>query len=194
MPSIENLIPDLASGAIVGFGTKPPSNEMNEFAEISGTCRIAYASVQIKATITPTNCLSCPSARLSPDFNGNYLHYQDSMTTVAQIDAVHPIVVSGNFSGCEYKVFNTGAGVVCTHIARPHGVGSDALVTLMDGYAGQKGWIQLQDIKTVGYIGGGCIEVIVVSQLRESGIDSILLKVRSDGSIMGTDQRTFTAL
>ncbi len=84
---------------------------------------------------------------------------------------------------------------MCAHIARPGGSGTDALVTLMDNYARQKGWIQLQSIGTTGHIGhNGCTEVIMVSQLRDGGIDSILLEVNSSGMIVGTDNRTFTPL
>lgn len=194
MPSIQNLVPDLANRTIVGIGAKPPSNEENRSASLSGTCLIDYSSVNMKASISASNRLQCQSARDSADFNGNYLHFKDGKSTVAKLDIHRPIVVSGNFSGCAYKVFKTEDGIVCAHIARPSGVGSDALVNLIDGYAGQKSWQQLQDIRTVGHVGNnGCTEVMLVSQLRAGGVDTILLEISNVGLIVGVSDRTFTA-
>lgn len=194
MPSIQNLVPDLANGSIIGIGAKPDSHLENRSSSLSQTCLIDYSSVHIKALITPTNRLSCQAARDSIDFNGNYLHYKDGKTTIAKIDINRPIVVSGNFSGCAYKVFRDDNGmIICAHIARPGGVGADAVLNLMDGYAGQKGWAELVDIRTTNHIGqgNGCTEVVIVSQLRGGGIDSILLEVSNTGLIVGTSDRTF---
>lgn len=63
----------------------------------------------------------------------------------------------------------------------------------MASYAGQKGWTELQYIPTTGHIGvNGYSEVMVVSQLTDEGIDSILLKINSRGLVVGTSDRTFT--
>lgn len=203
MPSIANLINDLADASIVGIGAKPPSNEESKFGTVSSECRIEYSSVHMKAEITPSNRLSCQSALNSPDFNGNYLHFKDGTITIAEMDEKHPIVASGNFSGCTYKVFKTGDGtalkagdkIICAHIARPSGPDANELVALMDKYAKQNKWIQLQEIKTAGYIEvNNCSELFIVSRLKDENIESIMLKLDRTGSSIGVTNRVRTAV
>jgi hypothetical protein len=184
MPSINTLVADLSSGAIVGVAAKPDSNATTGSATLSGTHLLKYLYTDMTAALTPGNRLTCPESAGAA--NGRYLHFQDSHATIAKISLSHPIVASGNFSGCAYKVYKHGGDIYCTHIARPGGVGSDANVNLADDYAKQKGWTELQNIPTVGNIGtNGCSEVWVVSQLVGNRIDSIRLNVNSQGVIVG---------
>lgn len=184
MPSINTLVADLSNGSIVGVGAKPPSNVTTGSGTISGTHLMTYLYTDMAATITPSNRLSCPSADTNPA-NGRYLHFKDSHATVAKVGVGHPIVASGNFSGCAYKVYKDGGDIYCAHIARPAGVGSDANVSLADDYARQKGWTELASIPTAGNINvGGCSEVWVVSQLIGNRLDTIRLNVNSQGMIV----------
>jgi hypothetical protein len=192
MPSIQNLVADLDNGSIVGMAGRPSSDLTTGSAPLSGTCLVNYNYVNMKASLTPGNRLQCEPAS-SIDINGTYLHYRDYTSTITRIDVLRPIVVSGNFSGCAYKVYNHGGILYCAHIARPNGVGADANLNLMDNYARQKGWQQIQHIPTAGYIGvNGCREVVVVSQLRGRSIDTVLVSVSNVGLAVGT-VRTTTA-
>lgn len=183
LPSLQNLVADLSSGAITGVAAKPPSDSTTGNADLSGTHLIKYLYTDVAATLTGSNRLSCPEGG---NANARYLHFQDSRATIAKLSQAFPIVASGNFSGCAYKVFKDGTDVICAHIARPGGQGSDANVKLMDDYAQQKRWTELQHIQTVGNIGtNGCSEVWVVSQLIGNRVDSIRLNVNSQGVIVG---------
>ena len=190
MPSIQTLVADLQNRTIVGIGAKPPSNVTNLESEISQTCRVRYAFVHMNATISQGNRLSCAEAQVSANFNGSYLHFMDGWSTVANMDTNRRIVASGNFSGCAYKVYRSDqpATFKCAHIARPGGAGSDALVNLMAGYAGQKKWTELQSISTAGHIGvNGCAEVFVVSQLFwNQRIDTVVLDIDNRGLTVGS--------
>lgn len=193
MPSIATLVADLNGGAVPGIGAKPDSNSTTSTALISGTCRVKELHVNMNASFSGTGRLSCSAAGLGAAYNGCYVHFQDDWSTVGTMDLNHLIVASGNFSGCAYKVYRSApATYKCVHIARPGGAGSDALVTLMDNYAQQKGWTLLQTVSTVGVIGvGGCSEVFVVSQLfHNNRIDTIRLAINNMGLIVGRQLTT----
>lgn len=144
----------------------------------------------MNASISATNRLSCQSAANSLNFNGSYIHFEDAWSTVGNMDVNRRIVASGNFSGCAYKIYRSGpAAFKCVHIARPGGVGANALVNLMDSYARQSGWVEIRSVSTMGLIGvNGCTEVFVVSQLFiYQRIDTIRLAINSQGLIVGHD-------
>jgi len=185
MPSMNTLVADLNSGAITGVAAKPDSNSTTGSATLSGTHLIKYLYTDMAGALTASNRLTCPEGA-GGNINGRYLHFQDSHATIAKLSVSHPIVASGNFSGCAYKVFKQGGDIICAHIARPGGAGSDSNVNLVDDYARQKGWTELQHITTVGNIGtNGCSEVWVVSQLIGNRVDSIRLNVNSQGVVVG---------
>ena len=190
MPSIDTIVQDINSGTIVGVGAKPPPNIANSTTSvISAPHKIKYFSELMKATISPTNRLACDPAQ-GLDFNGNYLHYADGFSTIANMDVNRRLVVSGNFSGCMYKIFDAGQGAFkCAHIARPGGANSDSLVQLIDIYAGQYGWTPIRSIPTVGLIGtNGCKEVIVLSRLiTNTRIETARLQVNNQGLIVAKD-------
>jgi len=188
MPSVQTLVADLnAVGRIAGIGAKPNSSVTTSETEISGTCRVKNKFVNMKASLSETNRLSCQEAVSSP-FNGTYIHFEDDWSTIGDMDINHTLAASGNFSGCTYKIFQSAPAVYkCAHIARPGGRDADALVNLMDNYAKQKGWTEIQSVPTVGLIGvNGCTEVFVVSQLfHNQRIDTIRLAINSQGLIVG---------
>lgn len=185
MPSINTLVADLNGGTVTGVAAKPDSSSTTDSATLSGTHLIKYLYSDMAATLTPSNRLSCPKGA-GAGVNGRYLHFQDSYATIAKLSVSHPIVASGNFSGCAFKVFKGGGEIICAHIARPSGKGSDANVRLVDDYARQKGWTELQHIQTAGNIGAnGCSEVWVVSQLIGNRVDTIRINVNSQGVIVG---------
>lgn len=190
MPSIATLVADLNNGSIVGVGAMPDSNVTSMDKTISDTCRVKYNFVHMNASISGTNRLNCAGAATSMGFNGSYLFFQDEWSTVANMDINRTIVVSGKFSGCKWKVFKTGTPgeLKCAHIARPGGVGSDALVSLItDGYGVQNKWTQVQELATAGHVGvNGCVEVFVVSQLFPGQrVDSIAIDINNQGLIVG---------
>jgi hypothetical protein len=168
----------------------PDSNTTNLDKTISDTCRVKYRFVHMNASISGTNRLTCVGAASSPVFNGSYLFFEDDWSTVANMDMNRKVVVSGKFSGCRWRVFRSQEmGVFkCTHIARPGGVGSDALVSLItDGYGVQNQWALVHELSTAGRVGvNGCVEVFVVSQLFPGQrIDSIAIDVNNQGLVVG---------
>ncbi|HEY1930996.1 MAG TPA: hypothetical protein VGG99_03205 [Acetobacteraceae bacterium] len=187
MPSIQNLVADLNNGSIVGVGASPSSDDENMFRVISATDKVKYSFVHMKASISGTNKLVMASALRSIDFNGSYLHYDASWSTIANMDVNRRIIVSGNFSGCMFKVYKASPGVFkCAHISRP-GTDSDRLVGLMAHYATSEGWTEIRAVPTVGLIGtGGCTGIICVSYLiTNTQIQTIRLQINSQGLIVG---------
>lgn len=181
---LDNLVAGLLNGLVIGIGENPSPDLMNELI-LSVPKAIKYLNLNINVSINSGKHLTCRRAS-GLDINGTYLQNEDKWTTLTKIDSFRPIVVSRNFSGCAYKVFNSHGTTYCAHIYRPSGVRSDDYVILLDDYALQNGWNQIQNIGTAGLIGvGGCTEVVIVSQLIGARIDSILLKVNSMGMIVG---------
>lgn len=187
MPSIQNLVADLNNGSITGIGASPSSDDENLFRSISDTHSVKYSFVHMKAAISAANKLTMASAMNSIDFNGSYLHYDAAWSTIANMDVNRRIVVSGNFSGCMFKVYKVSPGVFrCAHISRP-GTDSDRLVGLMATYATSQGWTEVRSVPTVGLIGtNGCSGIICVSYLITNvQIETIRLQINSNGGIVG---------
>jgi hypothetical protein len=106
MASIQTLVTDLnTAGRILGIGAKPNSTVTTSETEISGTCRVKNKFVNMKASLSDTNRLSCQEAAASSPFNGTYIHFEDDWSTVGDMDIQHTLAASGNFSGCAYKIF-----------------------------------------------------------------------------------------
>jgi hypothetical protein len=186
MSSIQNLVADLKSGSIEGIGAKPNSDVTNLETVISVDCRVKHKFVHMKASLE-SNRLSCQEAAASALFNGTYIHYEDDWSTIGNMDINRMLAASGNFSGCAYKIYRSAPAVYkCAHISRPAKKG-DALVKLMDQYAKQSGWTEIQSVETAGLIGvNGCTEVFLVSQLfNNQRMDTIRLAVNSRGVIVG---------
>lgn len=186
MPSIQTLVADLNNGSITGLTAKPASDETNVDSVLSGTCRVKNSFVHMIASISGTGRLNCQAAKKSPNFNGGYVHFEDDWSTVGTLDVNRRLLISGNFSGCLYKIYRSGVGVFKgVHIARPAGVGADALVTLMSDYARQNQWVEIQSVPTVGHIPVGG-EVMIVSQLFVGDrIDTIRLQINNQGLFVG---------
>ena len=187
MPSIATLVDDFHAGTVVGVGAMPPNLNAQD-STISGTCRVKNNYVNMVAALSGTNRLGCTSSN-GQNTNGNYLFFEDDWSTVAEMDATHPLVVSGKFSGCLWKVFRSGVGQYkCVHIARPGGAESDALVDLItQGTAVQHQWVEIQAIPTTGMIQPGVTnEVFIVSQyLPATGrIKSVALAVNNQGLVV----------
>ncbi|KAA6458634.1 hypothetical protein DYQ86_18935 [Acidobacteria bacterium AB60] len=186
MPSIATLVDDFHAGTVVGVGAMPDSTAAVD-NDISGTCRVKYKYADSAMALSGTNRLSCAPAPAGA--NGRYLFFQDDWTTAADMDATHPIVVSGKFSGCMWKVYRTGVGQYkCLHIARPGGAESDLLVQLVtQGTAVQHKWVEVQSIGTAGMIQPGVTnEVFLVSQFvpGTSRIKSVALAVNNQGMVV----------
>jgi hypothetical protein len=193
VPSIATIVADLNGGAVPGIGAKPDSGSTTSTAVISGTCRVKELHVNMTAAFSGTGRLSCTAAGIGGAYNGCYVHFQDDWSTVGTMDLNHLVVASGNFSGCAYHIYKSAPTTYkCVHIARPGGVGANALVNLMDNYAQQKGWTRLQTVSTVGVIGvGGASEVFVVSQLfHNNRIDTIRLAINNQDLIVGRQLTT----
>lgn len=195
MPSIATIVADLDNRSIPAIGAKVDAAVPTFSAPLSLGHAARYYYDDMTAALSATNRVSFNLAANAAAANGRYLHYQDGWSTLCKLDVHFPIVVSGNFSGCAYKVFKSAAGeIFCAHIARPGGAASDANVTLLGDYATQKGWQEFQHISTVGQIGtGGCIELVMVSQLVGGRVDTIRLNINNTGQVVAK-QLTSTAI
>lgn len=196
MPSVDTIIADLTNGIITGIGQKPDSGHENARSVISATHQLTHSAVHIKAAISATNRLTLASARNSSDFNGNYVHFADGMATAGTMDLNRPLVISGNFSGCLWRIYRAPppgmpSGKLydifkCVHIARPFGAGADAVVAQVTSYATAEGWTLIQEVPSVGFIPPKG-EVVMVSRMTHNvQIDTVRLEIDNTGVIQGT--------
>jgi len=194
MPSVQTLVADIVAGNVVGIGAKPPSDDSNSRSAISGTCRIEHNFVHTKITFTAGNRVSFNSAKNDLTFHGSYVHFNSDMSIAGNMDHNRPIAVSGNFSGCMWKVYRIqgGASYKCIHIPREGGVGADAFVDLCENYARQSNWTEIRSVGTNNAAMGGPLnhgeEILFVSQLFANvRIDTVRIKVNGQGLITQTD-------
>jgi hypothetical protein len=191
MPTIATLASDLINRAVAGIGAKPAPAHEGLGITVSAACRIQYYQEDVLLSFSAANRLNCAASdRLN--FNGIYLHFKDKWSTIADMDVNQRIVVSGNFSGCVFKIYRAGAGAglfKCAHVARPSGPGQDSGVQLMDIYAGQQHWPMIRAVPTDGLIGhNGCSEVVLVACLTTNvQIDTVRLQVNNLGLIVAVD-------
>lgn len=192
MPSISTIVADLNAGSVIGLGSLPADDVITVTDNVlSSGHAIKYRFANIRATITPTNRLSCAKAR-SFDINGVYLYFQDNWSTITRMDGLRPLVVSDKFSGCAFKVYRGGGAFFAAHIARPGGPSADANVTLIDDYARQKGWTEVQHIPSSGIVNvvPGVNTVAMVSQIRGAYIDTVRLGLNMMGQAVAKHRVT----
>jgi hypothetical protein len=197
MPSIATLVADLDSGSIVGLGQMPDTSWTTVESEkrISDTCRVRNMYADVTLSISGTNRLTFAQATPGGG-NGTYLYFCDDWATVTTLDQNHPVAVSGNFSGCLWKVFRTPTNNVfkCSHISRPGGIDNNAIVSLItNGYGVTHRWTTVHEVPSLGYIGvNGCTGVVMASQLLSNRIDSIALGINGMGQIVTKSAITST--
>jgi hypothetical protein len=194
MPSVQTLVADIVAGNVVGIGAKPPPNDDNNHSLISGTCRIQHRFVHTKITFTAGNRVSFNSAVSDLTFHGSYIHFDADMSIAGNMDHNRPIAVSGNFSGCMWKIYRIqgGASFKCIHIPREAGVGADAFVHLCENYARQNNWTEIRSVGTNAVAMGGPLnfgeEILFVSQLFPNArIDTVRIKINNQGLIIQRD-------
>lgn len=175
------IVADLANRATIGLGAAPMGHLATD-TDVSASHAVKYRYCHASITVSGTNRLSCAAAS-TIDINGSYLFFEDNWATVCRMDNLRSIVVSGAFSGCMFKVYRGGGAFFAAHIARPAGVGADANVTLMDDYAEQKGWVEVQQVPTSGVIAAnpGATTVALVSELIGNNIDTVRLALNNMG-------------
>lgn len=180
MPSINTIVADLDAGTVVGLGAAPSQDNATE-PQLSVSHALKYKYTSVQASISPTNRLGM-AAHTGFGNNGFCLFFEDNWTTIVKLDPLRRMVMSDKFSGCAFKVYNDNGTIYCTHIARPGGPTSDANVDMMDDYAAQKGWVEVQDVRSAGVIGvGGATTVAMVSQRIGNTIDTIRLGLNGMG-------------
>lgn len=194
MPSVDTLVADLDAGTITAIGAVP-RNAVDNTASLSDGLHVTYSFTLISINFgAQANKMTCEKAT-NFAIHGSYLFFEDARSTVTKIDNNRRISVSGGFGGCAYRVYRTGANEIrCVHIARPGGNNPDVHVQEMTTYANNNNWTLLQQIDTVGHIGvGGCEQVMVVTQLKGKQVQSILIEL-SRGNIIRTTDHTVTNL
>ena len=194
MPSVQTLVADIVAGNVVGIGAKPPASDFNNQSLISGTCRIQHKFVHTKITFTAGNRVSFNSAESDIAFHGSYVHFNSDMSIAGNMDHNRPIAVSGNFSGCMWKVYRiqNSMSFKCIHIPREAGRGADAFVNLCENYATQNNWTEIRSVGTneeaMGRPFNHGDEILFVSQLFPNArIDTVRIRVNSQGIITQTD-------
>lgn len=186
MPVVANL----ANGTIVGLGAAPMGHLAKD-TPLSAGHAAKYKYCLVSVTVSGTNRLTC-TYNTTIAVNGSYLFFQDNWATLCRMDTIRPIVVSGGFSGCAFKVYRGGGAFFAAHIARPGGAGADANVTLLDDYARQKGWQEVQAVPTSGVIGAnpGATTVAIVSELTGNSIDTVRLALNNMGQTVNAHRVT----
>ncbi|MFP4305577.1 MAG: hypothetical protein ACLFQF_11930 [Rhodosalinus sp.] len=191
MPSLNMLVRDLNAGTVVGLGALPPHNSTtgkNSALSLGHAVKYRYANCE--ASISVTGRLSLRMAD-SITINSTYVFFEDNWTTISRFDLLRPLIVSDKFSGCAWKIFHAGSFFVGAHIARPGGASADANVHLMDDYAAQKGWTEIQHVPSRGVIGtGGATTVAMVTQLLGNRIDTVRLGLNGMGVAVVRDRFT----
>jgi hypothetical protein len=117
---MNTIVADLSLGNVVGIGAQPAPPAA--LPDISAGHAVQYKFTDTAAHITATNRLTCPAAGGGAAANGRFLFLGSDLSTVAIIDASHPMIVSGGFAGCAYKVYQEPAPtntIYCVHIDRP---------------------------------------------------------------------------
>lgn len=183
------IIANLANRTTIGMGASPMINYATDTAlSISHAVKYKYCNAAI--TVSGANRLTCTRAT-SININGTYLFFEDNWTTVCRMDALRPIVVSGSFSGCLFKIFRGGGAFYAAHIARPN-ITPDANVVLIDDYADQKGWTEVQQVPSSGVIANydAANTVIMVSEYNGNSIDTVRLAVNNLGATVNAHRVT----
>lgn len=134
--------------------------------------------------------------------NGKYLHFQDDWSTVADATRAARTVVSGNFSGCQYTVFELPAGGIyrCIHTSRPLNRatdrGDDGYVALMSSYGMQQGWRLVHTFSTAGVKAAtGCESIITVTRISYTvvpvpAVRTVCLALNNMGMIIRSTRYT----
>ncbi len=193
MPSVHSLVTDIVAGNVVGIGAKPDARLENSFSTISGTCRIKHSFVHTKIAFSPTNRVSFNSAHSDLSFNGVYVHFDADWTLAGNMDQNRPIAVSGNFSGCVWKVYHVeGSKFKCVHIPRGAGNESEAFVELCESYAAQQNWTEIRSVGSNALAMGGPLnfgeEILMVSQLfLNARLETVRIKINNQGLIVQRD-------
>lgn len=196
MPSVNSLVSDLAAGNIVGIGAKPDPGHTNSTSTLSDTCRIKHNFVHTKISLSASNRVSFNSAQSDLSFNGVYVHFNADWTYAGNMDQNRPIAVSGNFSGCMWKVYHVqGSTFKCVHIPRAGGSESEAFVKLCESYASQQKWTEIRSVGSNAQAMGTPFnhgeEILMVSQLfLNSRLETVRIKVNSQGLIVQRDDWT----
>jgi hypothetical protein len=174
VPDIRTIVSDLfhnRARRVLGMGTLGAQGPQL-VATLSDFYRVTEAATAISTTVggPPDNSISVVAAPLNG--NGFGLFFQEDWSTVATLTRTHRTVLGGGYSGCLYSVYFAGAGVYkCVHTARPNGATSDAFVAGIRGYAADRGWRLVHEIRTVtdefdGGAGvGGCVTTFFVTRV-----------------------------
>ena len=107
--------------------------------------------------------LSCQDAS-SGGANGSHLWGQDDEITIVDLNEERRTVVSGNYSGCLFKVFKTTPGhFVCMHIYNPGQ--NTGLLQISDRYIQAQNGTEIATIGSAGLVGGGINSVWFICEM-----------------------------
>jgi hypothetical protein len=117
--------------------------------------------------------------------NGTYLYGVDHRITTTELDARHPVVITGRYSGCILRVFRTDPDrYVVMHVYNPGP--NSALPAAADAYVRSRGGKDVVDMGSKGLIGPGIDSIWWVCELVPNGmgINVARLDVGSTGRIV----------
>jgi hypothetical protein len=196
MPSVHSLVADIVSGTVIGIGAKPSGDDFNSNSTLSDTCRVKHNFVHTKIGFGGGNRVSFHSAETDINFDGSYVHFSADWNFVGNMDQNRPIAVSGNFSGCMWKVYHIeGSTFKAVHIPRAGGKESEAFVKLCETYAKQSKWTEIRSVGSNSQAMGGALnhgeEILMISQLfLNARLETVRIKVDSQGLIIQKDNWT----
>ncbi len=162
------------------IGSIPRRPTIDTVATGAVRCGYQYTPVLVKNTNGKLTCVESGNA------NGSYLFGEDNTITLADIDSRRPIVVSGGYSGCRFRVFQTGKGqFTCMHIYNP-GTAS-RLPHVADRYVGISNGKEIATLGSLGLAGpSGCDGVWFTCQLVSANTVRISrLEVGKTGNVLG---------
>ena len=149
--------------------------------QVQGVSRVNYL-------YTPAN-VTLRGGRLSCDENsrgnGAYLYGVDNLTAIVDLNINCSVVVSGRYSGCVFRVVQTGPeAFVCLHIYNPGG--NPTLLDDAERYVRSRGWRDIATLGSSGLVQPGRVDSVwFVCELSRPGAVRIArLDASSTGEIV----------
>ena len=176
------IIQDLKAKRITKFAMKGTTSVTPTVINVPQQKKIYYRYCEIEISTsrnsgnTNTFQLVCQATSENKG-NGRYIGFKDKGALMAPMDDKHKYLVSGNFSGCVFKLFQTADGdIIGAHIARPKGEESEATVKRTADFAALNKWTEILAVPTRGMVDGRRVtDVFVIAERASTGVEGIAL-------------------
>ena len=179
-----------SAGAIRRIGAVPRNPTVD--TTVPGEIRLKYqfAPAYIDSV---AGLLTCLESHVDSDIaNGSYLYGEDGIITIADINGSRPIVISGRYSGCKFRVFQTGPDAfTCMHIYNPGR--HSTLPAVADRYMAAQRGIFIAELGSVGLALPGSVDSVwFACEIVAANIVQICrMSVDSRGSVVASSVGTY---